>query len=178
MKVLAVIMFFSLAAAPTKFDFGNNQTIKKWKVVNDGVMGGLSTGVISYTKNTMLFKGEISLDNNGGFASIRTNWDKWDLSKFSKVKMRVKTNGRKYALVLETDKRFYKPTFKQDVTTKKGEWEILEFFLKDFYISVMGEPTGDKIEAEQLSQIIRMGFILFDKKAGDFSIEVDYIEFI
>lgn len=171
-------MFFGLAVATTKFDFGNSQTIKKWVVVNDGVMGGLSTGVISYTNNTMLFKGKISLDNNGGFASIRTKWSKWDLSKFSKVKMRVKTNGRKYALVLETDRRFYLPTFKHDVSTEEGEWEILEFPLKDFYKSVMGKPTGDKVSTEKLSQIIRMGFILFDKKAGDFNIEIDYLEFI
>lgn len=171
-------MLFSLIASPTKFDFGKNQAVKKWVVINDGVMGGLSTGKVSYTNNSMVFKGKISLDNNGGFASIRTNWGKWDLSKFSKVKMRVKTNGRKYAFFLEIDRRFYLPTYKHDVTTKKGEWEVLEFSLKDFYKSVMGKPTGDKVTNEKLSQIIRMGFILFDKKAGDFSLEVDYIELI
>ena len=39
-----------------------------WKVINDGVMGGLSKGNLEFTeRNTMKFSGSLSLKNNGGF---------------------------------------------------------------------------------------------------------------
>ena len=46
---------------------------RSWTSVNDGVMGGISRGGFKRTEQkTLLFSGELSLENNGGFASIRT----------------------------------------------------------------------------------------------------------
>ena len=53
-------------------DFDADDT-GQWFIVNDGVMGGLSQGGPSLSgSGTLLFSGEISLENNGGFSSIRT----------------------------------------------------------------------------------------------------------
>ena len=48
---------------------GNSQG--DWKVVNDGVMGGVSEGGMSEMSNVMLFEGFLSLENNGGFSSVQ-----------------------------------------------------------------------------------------------------------
>ena len=43
-----------------------------WSVVNDTVMGGVSTGRLAWDDGALVFTGELSLDNNGGFASVRS----------------------------------------------------------------------------------------------------------
>ena len=55
-------------------EFGAGEADRlEWRIVNDGVMGGLSKGNISFTDGgTMVFKGNLSLENNGGFSSVRT----------------------------------------------------------------------------------------------------------
>ena len=47
----------------------------RWRIVNDGVMGGLSSSDLELTKDrTAIFSGFVSLDNNGGFASVRATF--------------------------------------------------------------------------------------------------------
>ena len=44
-----------------------------WRVVDDGVMGGRSKGNIKVSDDGILtFSGKLSLENNGGFSSLRT----------------------------------------------------------------------------------------------------------
>jgi monofunctional biosynthetic peptidoglycan transglycosylase len=54
-------------------DFTNPKTSLKWQAVNDGVMGGVSDGQFRVTEEkTLEFFGTLSLENNGGFTSVRT----------------------------------------------------------------------------------------------------------
>ena len=46
-------------------------SLKDWFILNDNVMGGVSEGDVSTQDDTILFKGNILDENNGGFASIR-----------------------------------------------------------------------------------------------------------
>ena len=62
------------AAEQVLASFAAADSLQAWNSVNDGVMGGVSKGGVSRTEQgTMLFSGELSLANNGGFASIRTS---------------------------------------------------------------------------------------------------------
>ena len=58
--------------------------ITAWQVVDDGVMGGLSKGNFKSDKKkgNLIFAGNLSLENNGGFSSIRSNPLLIDLSAF------------------------------------------------------------------------------------------------
>jgi NADH dehydrogenase [ubiquinone] 1 alpha subcomplex assembly factor 1 len=61
------------AADKALASFSTDDAVKAWDSVNDGVMGGISKGGASRTaEGTLLFSGELSLANNGGFSSIRT----------------------------------------------------------------------------------------------------------
>ena len=52
-----------------------------WRSVNDGVMGGLSRGSLRIVAAGVgIFEGEVSLENNGGFASVRATIGPRDLS--------------------------------------------------------------------------------------------------
>lgn len=63
------------APAPTSpplFDFGAGGSADGWGVVNDTVMGGVSSGQLALTDGVLVFTGDLSLENNGGFASMRS----------------------------------------------------------------------------------------------------------
>ena len=66
----------TLAAEETEnrilFTFDKPEAAKPGETVNDGVMGGRSAGRFKITGDKkMEFSGTLSLENNGGFASVR-----------------------------------------------------------------------------------------------------------
>jgi monofunctional biosynthetic peptidoglycan transglycosylase len=54
------------------FDFSTASHAAGWQIVNDAVMGGVSDGEFRLAKGVAIFSGNISLENNGGFASVRS----------------------------------------------------------------------------------------------------------
>ena len=79
----------------------------EWVAIHDVVMGGVSSGGIERTEeNTGIFSGELSLENNGGFASVRALVGRQDLSSFEGLEIRVRGDGRRYQLRLRMDDRF------------------------------------------------------------------------
>lgn len=160
-----------------KIDFGRIDGGHDWTVVNDGVMGGLSKSTATITQNSLLFKGRVSLENNGGFASIRSEKGKFDLSNFTVVRIKFRSIGRDFSLRLASSELYYKPNYKHNFSSETGEWEIAELKLSDFKEFTMGQSSGSAVSKEKLENIIRIGIILSDKKEGPFELEIDYIEF-
>ena len=75
-SLLLLVFGSSLMADDTPkilFDFTGADAAKEWQTINDGVMGGVSDGKFKITdKKTLEFYGTLSLENNGGFASVRS----------------------------------------------------------------------------------------------------------
>jgi hypothetical protein len=89
------------------FDFGSTDEEKRWEIMTDEVMGGMSQSQISITSNkTANFRGEVSLKNYGGFASIRTQTKDYRLDGYTGLSLRVKGDGKKYRLRLRTDDEY------------------------------------------------------------------------
>ena len=68
-----------------------NIGIKKWSIVNDDVMGGISnSSILINNEKNLIFKGYLSLENNGGFASSRLDVRQDNLkgAKFFKIKLK------------------------------------------------------------------------------------------
>ncbi len=158
-------------------DFGIVKSGRDWYTINDGVMGGLSDSTGILNQNSLLFKGKVSLDNNGGFASIRCPFGKYDLSEYEKLEIYYRSSGFNFALVLETEEAFYLPNYKYILPDTKGEWQVIEFKTKLAHEYQMGRASGKVISEEKLGNIIRIGFINYDKKAGEFELETDSIKF-
>ena len=74
----------------------SRMTAADWFVVNDGVMGGISSGRMRPVGDDVAaFSGHVSLENNGGFASVRTVLEPGDLSAFAGLALRVRGDGRR-----------------------------------------------------------------------------------
>lgn len=179
MKAMIVIsIILSLFANNNyKIDFGKTTGGQNWMIVNDDVMGGLSNSTAELTDSTLIFKGTLSLKNNGGFASIRSKMSSLDLSGFTTVKIKFKSSGRNFDLNLATSELYYKPNYKHQFGSTTGVWEIVTLELSDFKQYTMGRVSGPNIGKKDLENILRIGIMLSDKKEGPFEIEIDYIEF-
>ena len=86
------------------FDFSTERTIDAWVPINDVVMGGVSSSRLQATGNdTAAFTGLVSLENNGGFASVRSRPGKHDLRGYSGLELRIRGDARRYKINLKTD---------------------------------------------------------------------------
>lgn len=167
----------ALVAQPLSFDFGTRQTGTDWQVVNDGVMGGLSEGKAELDENSLVFTGTVSLRNNGGFTSLKSPFQNWDLSQMKTVEIRYRSTGFTMALTLENTPAWYLPNAKLTLPETSGEWHTLNVPIEGFRMYQMGQPIGQSPSASFFSDVQRIGFMNQDKKVGNLRLEVDYIRF-
>ena len=156
-------------------DFTDKKAGHQMNVVNDGVMGGLSQGIIEMTQNdSLLFKGNISLQNNGGFSSFRIAGKLWDLSAWKGVEILVKGDGRAYGFRATTDETFLRSSvsFTADFKTVKDEWVKLQIPFSKMKASWRGRKLDRNFDP---AQIKGLGIILADKTAGKFALEIKSI---
>jgi len=117
------------------------------------------------------------LENNGGFASIRTPFANFDLSAYTKLIIRYRSSGQHFAFTLSNFKRFYQPKFKAGLPNTDGVWKTIELRLADFERMRLSQVLSGKPNQDTLSTVIRLGIISADKKAGPYQLEIDFIEF-
>ena len=154
------------------FDF-SDQSPFEWFSVNDNVMGGISKGQVERTKQeTMKFLGRLSLKNNGGFSSVRSQIPDFTLAGYDGLMLKTRGDDRSYSVLVTTLERgrTWQTKFK---TSKK--WQIVKVPFKKMQMSVMGwrpnaspEIMGNSIRA--------IGFIIADKNETPFTLEVDWIK--
>lgn len=147
-----------------------------WSVVNDGVMGGLSEGRLAVTDDGVLkFSSNLSLENNGGFSSLRTDRVKLDLGHAEGLLARVKGDGRTYQMRFETDARYrgMEISFMAEFPTEKDKWIEVRIPFDRFE----GSFRGMKLEKEKFdpAKISRLGLLLGDQKEGPFELQIDWI---
>lgn len=157
-----------------ELDFKDELDGVRWKSINDSVMGGVSVGDSYETEaGNRIFRGEISLKNNGGFSSIRTSGKLFDLSAYTGVRVKVRGDGRKYYFTARMNNRnmlaFWYP-----METKPGEWSIFEIPFSSMYATSFGRKLkGIKLNEKLISSF---GLMLYDKKDGDFNLELESIK--
>lgn len=178
MKFLAIMGLFTiLNTQPLTLDFGLRGNNQEWFALNDGVMGGRSDAALRYTDQSFVFKGAVSLENNGGFTSVRSPYRDQDLSGYTSIEIRYRSTGMDFAITLNNSKLWYRPNYKAQLPKTQGQWQKATLTLKDFKEYRIGNPTGNAIDYAVLKKILRLGLISDEKRAGGFEIEVDYLKF-
>lgn len=154
------------------FEFSTTSDFKKWRIMNDGVMGGVSESTFTQNKvGNAVFKGAVSLDYNGGFASVRYGFETLDISGAKTVKIRLKGDQKNYQCRVrnqQNESHIYKYEFETS-----GAWEIIEIPLQEMTPSFRGtRPNIPNYAAQELSEI---GFLIANKKKETFDLEIDKI---
>jgi monofunctional biosynthetic peptidoglycan transglycosylase len=157
------------------FEFGTPDAAKEWQTVNDGVMGGVSDGQFKISpEKTLDFLGTLSLENNGGFASVRSKPKKLNLETGDTLVARVRGDGREYSLNLYTARRQAAFSYRAMFTTKKDEWIEVGIPLDKFQATSFGRVVRD--QSLDPGEVNGLGILLGDKKAGPFKLEVEWIK--
>ena len=147
-----------------------------WRIVNDGVMGGLSSSKLELIEDgKALFSGYVSLENNGGFASVRGLLGEKDASGIDKILIRVKGDGKKYDLRIRTNRNFDGISYRVPFKTEKDKWTTHEFFLSDFIPSFRGRKLKNR-PLLTASEIRQVGILIADKQVGKFELVIDQIK--
>jgi len=156
------------------FDFSNTN-VPAWQVVNDDVMGGVSTSRFSVTNGVAVFRGEVSLENNGGFASVRSPAARQDLAGFDAFVVRARGDGRRYKFTVRTESGFDTPIYQCAFTTKRGVWEEHRLGFKDFVPTFRGRVLSGQPPLDPV-KVTSVGFLISDKQVGPFQLEVAWIK--
>jgi monofunctional biosynthetic peptidoglycan transglycosylase len=158
------------------FDFSGADSAKEWQTINDGVMGGVSDGKFKITnEKTLEFYGTLSLENNGGFASVRTRAKQLGLEKGDFIVAKVQGDGREYTLNLYVNKPLIAFSYKATVQTKKDERIEIRVPLDKFEATSFGRVVKDAGPVDP-KEVNSLGFMLSDKKAGSFKMEIESIQ--
>ena len=170
-------MFISFLVYSQSIDLINPKEeigIDNWNIVNDNVMGGISNSDLYITKESnLMFYGNVSLKNNGGFASSRLRFNSGKLKDIKAFQLRVKGDGKKYKFRLRENYR--SSNYSTDFKTEFGVWMNIEILVSDLNPMFMGyySRNAKKLEIDKISSL---GFQISDKQQGEFKLEIMHVK--
>lgn len=157
----------------TLFDFNKKSDITNWKVVDDGVMGGLSSSTFELDENgNGNFTGTVSTENNGGFCSVRHYFKPISPKGNTFFCLRLKGDGKRYQFRVKSKAGDYYSYIYEFQTTR--DWQTIQIPINEMYASFRGRtlnlPNYDGTNLEEIA------FLIGNKKDENFQLILDKIE--
>lgn len=172
--VKALLLISLMTSSILLYQFDKNSPTTDWRIVDDGVMGGRSSGDFYINEaGNGVFEGFVSLENNGGFSSVRYR-ETYQIQSQKTIRIYLKGDGSKYQFRVKADS-FDRHSYIAEFKTS-GEWEFIEIELSSMYPAFRGRklsiPNFDK------SRIEEMAFLIGNKKEQKFHLEIKSIELV
>ena len=155
------------------FDFNKTSNVSNWNIVNDGVMGGRSNGSFKLNSDGHgVFAGNISLENNGGFSSVRYGFQEINVTAYTKIRLKVKGDGKQYQFRIKNDSGNYYSYISYFTTTE--DWQVIDIPLESMYPSFRGRRLNQaNFDHASIEEVV---FLFGNKKAEVFNLYIDSIE--
>jgi hypothetical protein len=159
----------------TLLDFDAAAEAAAWYAVDDVVMGGVSRSAFdSPEPGIARFSGRVSLENGGGFASVRTPPRDWDTAGAEAFVLRVRGDGRSYKLTVRTGDGFDGVQYQARFVPPAGEWTDLHLPVASFVPTFRGRTlTG--VPPLDPAEVRAFGLMVSDRQAGPFELLIDRI---
>lgn len=153
-------------------EFDEHADLSGWRIQNDVVMGGRSESRITQSDaGTAIFSGTVSLENNGGFASVRYSFPQLSIAGHTTAHLRLRGDGKRYIFQVEAGNRarhYYAAAFE---TT--GEWETVVINLRDMEPMWRGSRLNrPNYSAESMAQL---RFMIANDIQESFELEIESI---
>jgi len=173
MKLSLLIIILSIPMqAQVIFDFNKKSDLQDWIIVDDVVMGGRSSSTFKLDKDGLgVFEGNISLENNGGFSSLRYRFLKRTIKEYAQVKIILCGDGKKYQFRIKSNRGDYYSYIISFLTS--GEWQEIVIPLKDMYPSFRGRRLNQPNFSD--NSIEEITFLIGNKKNERFKLMIDKI---
>jgi len=165
----------ALLVAIILFDFDDTSEAALWYAVDDVVMGGVSRSSFDLAGvGIARFSGHVSLENDGGFASVRTPPRDWDTAGATAFVLRVRGDGHEYKFTLRTGDGFDGVQYQARFAPPAGEWTDVRLPVESFVPTFRGRVLHDAPPLDP-ALVRTLGLMISDRQAGPFELLVDRI---
>jgi uncharacterized protein YbjT (DUF2867 family) len=132
-----------------------------WGAVDDVVMGGVSESGLCMATGYAVFSGNVSIDNSGGFASVRTrNFEpSLNLSNYQGIELRIKGDGQRYKFFVRTEAKWDGVGYAYPFNTNKQEWMTIRIPFPDL-VPIFRAKTVSAAAPIDLTQICSFQLML------------------
>jgi hypothetical protein len=154
------------------FDFATAAAVTGWSAIDDAVMGGVSRSRLHHDlAGHAVFAGVVSLEHNGGFASVRSPALDLGAPGATAWIVDARGDGKRYKLSLRTDDGFDGVSFQAAFAPPPNAWTGVRLPVSAFSATfrgrtVPGAPTLDPGRVRQL------GLVIADRQAGPFALAI------
>lgn len=167
-------MLILFASMDSKINYSfNKKDLQNWIIVDDVVMGGRSSSTFALNADGFgFFQGSISLDNNGGFSSVKYKFEKIQIKEYAKVVLKLQGDGKAYQFRIKSNSGDYCSYIAPFNTS--GDWQEIEINLKDMDPSFRGRKLGQPNFSD--GHIEEITFLIGNKKNENFKLLIAKIE--
>jgi NADH dehydrogenase [ubiquinone] 1 alpha subcomplex assembly factor 1 len=156
-------------------DFRDEGATSCWRAVDDAVMGGRShSALLPYAVGVASFSGVVSLEQGGGFASIRTEPQRWRTAGARALVLRCRGDGKHYKFTTRVDDGFDGVQYQARFNPPRGEWAEVELPVAQFVASFRGRTVADAGPLEP-ARIRQLGLMVSDRQAGPFELLLEWV---
>jgi len=152
------------------FDFGDRSAVAGWRAIDDRVMGGVTHSRLRHDPaGHAVFEGVVSLDRNGGFASVRCAAGPLGMHGAVDCVIDARGDGRRFKLSLFTDDAFDATSYQAEFTPLANAWQVIRLPLQAFRATFRGREQPDS-PAIDPGRIRQMGLMTAGRQAGGFAL--------
>ena len=156
----------------TLFDFTEPSVANAWHAIDDRVMGGISRSTMCHDPaGHAVFEGTVSLERNGGFASVRSSPGERGLAGAKACLIELRGDNKQFKLSLLTDDGFDSLNYQASFATKGTDWQTLQLPLADFRASFRGREVTDAPPLDP-ARIRQVGLMIAARQAGPFALDI------
>lgn len=142
-------------------------SVNGWAAIDDRVMGGVSHSRMRYDPaGFAVFEGTLSLDQGGGFASVRHGALAWGTAQTAWYRIQVMGDGKRYKVNLRTDESFDGVNYQATVHPPAGTWTTLDIPVSAFVATRRGRTVSAPPLLPQ--QVTQVGLMIADRQSGAF----------
>ena len=162
----------------TLFDFTDPSAANAWQAIDDRVMGGISLSTLRHdSAGHAVFQGTVSLEQNGGFASVRSSPGERGLSGAGTCLIELRGDNKEFKLSLLTDDGFDSLSYQASFAPKGTDWQTLHLPLADFRASFRGREVTDAPPLAP-ARIRQVGLMIAARQAGPFALAIRRISLV
>lgn len=139
--------------------------------MDDRVMGGVSRSRVRYDPaGHAVFEGTVSLENNGGFASVRGRLPQANTEDVRALQLEVMGDGKRYKIALRMGDNADGVSYQAVFSPQPGTWQTLELPLAAFTPTFRGrDVAAPPLDWRSVRQI---GLLISDRQQGNFALKL------
>ena len=154
------------------FDFSDPHAVDAWRAIDDRVMGGISRSRLRHDlAGHAVFEGEVSLAQNGGFASVRSGPGERGRAGATACLVEVRGDTKQFKLSLLTDDGFDSVNYQASFAPDPYHWQTISLPISSFRASFRGRDMPD-VPALNPARIRQVGLMIAGRQTGPFALDI------